>query len=292
MEKRRSSSPAPSAPQQSVKAIPVQSEVKLEETTDLDRFVCTLRKSLDMFINRMNSNKIRGRPIANDSSVQSLFLSITNQHSELIKHMQEEDDRRLYYEGLQDKLTEIKDARAALDALREEHQERKRREAEEADSIRQRQMAHKLELMRKKKQEYLDYQKQVALARIQEQERLMQLRQEQNKYNHPQQPMYQQPPPPQYGPPQPVVYQQPIPTNGHVAYPPTSHPSQYQMPNGTGQYVPSHGAPYPVASSAYPTSGPSNLPPPPPPAPISQQFQATNPNPGPQQAEEPLISFD
>jgi len=61
----------------------------------------------------------------------------------------------VYYEGLQDKLAQVKDARAALDALREEHREKLRRQAEEAERIRQLQMAHKLEIMRKKKQEYL-----------------------------------------------------------------------------------------------------------------------------------------
>jgi growth factor-regulated tyrosine kinase substrate len=49
----------------------------------------------------------------------------------------------------------VKDARAALDALREEYREKLRRQAEEAERIRQMQMAHKLEIMRKKKQEYL-----------------------------------------------------------------------------------------------------------------------------------------
>lgn len=61
----------------------------------------------------------------------------------------------VYYEGLQDKLTQVKDARAALDALREEHKERLRREAEIAERQRQIQMAQKLEIMRQKKQEYL-----------------------------------------------------------------------------------------------------------------------------------------
>ncbi len=61
----------------------------------------------------------------------------------------------VYFEGLQDKLTQVKDARAALDALREEHRERLRREAEIAERQRQLQMAQKLEIMRQKKQEYL-----------------------------------------------------------------------------------------------------------------------------------------
>lgn len=73
----------------------------------------------------------------------------------------------VYYEGLQDKLTQGRDARAALDALREEHRERLRREAEEAERQRQMQMALKLEIMRKKKQEYLQYQRQLAMQRMQ-----------------------------------------------------------------------------------------------------------------------------
>ena len=67
---------------------------------------------------------------------------------------------------LQDKLSQVKDARAALDALREEERERRRREAEEAERQRQIQLAHKLELMRKKKAEYLEYQRQVSIVTI------------------------------------------------------------------------------------------------------------------------------
>ena len=55
-------------------------------------------------------------------------------------------------ESLQDKLAQIQDAREALDALREDHREKKRREAEEAERQRQIQLAQKLEIMRQKKQ--------------------------------------------------------------------------------------------------------------------------------------------
>lgn len=58
----------------------------------------------------------------------------------------------MYYEGLQDKLAQIRDARGALNALREEHQEKLRRAAEEAERQRQIQLAQKLEIMRQKKQ--------------------------------------------------------------------------------------------------------------------------------------------
>lgn len=102
----------------------------------------------------------------------------------LLRYIQEQDDNRVYYEGLQDKLTQMKDARAALDALREEHKEKLRRRAEEAERQRQMLMAQKLAIMRKKKQEYLQYQRQLALRKIQEQEREMQMRQEQQKQQY------------------------------------------------------------------------------------------------------------
>ena len=42
----------------------------------------------------------------------------------------------MWYEQLQDKLGQAKDARAALEALREEHRERERKEREEQQRIR------------------------------------------------------------------------------------------------------------------------------------------------------------
>lgn len=58
----------------------------------------------------------------------------------------------VYYEGLQDKLAQVRDARAALNALRDEHREKLRRAAEDAERQRQIQLAQKLEIMRQKKQ--------------------------------------------------------------------------------------------------------------------------------------------
>ncbi|KAK9295452.1 hypothetical protein QLX08_010231 [Tetragonisca angustula] len=155
-----------------------------EVDTQMEEFVNALRSQVEIFVNRMKSNSSRGRSIANDSSVQTLFLNITAMHSRLLRYIQEQDDSRVYYEGLQDKLTQMKDARAALDALREEHREKLRRQAEEAERQRQMLMAQKLAIMRKKKQEYLQYQRQLALQKIQEQEREMQMRQEQQKQQY------------------------------------------------------------------------------------------------------------
>merc|ERR1712018_766133 len=154
---------------------------------ELDEFVTTLRTQVEIFVNRMKSNSSRGRSIANDSSVQTLFMNAMAMHSKLLTHIQDQEDKRVHYEGLQDKLAQVKDARAALEALREEERERKRREAEEAERQRQNQMREKLELMRKKKTEYLQYQRQLAMQRMQEQEREMMLRQEQTRQQYVQQ---------------------------------------------------------------------------------------------------------
>ncbi|XP_053987172.1 hepatocyte growth factor-regulated tyrosine kinase substrate isoform X2 [Hylaeus anthracinus] len=155
-----------------------------EVDSQMEEFVNALRSQVEIFVNRMKSNSSRGRSIANDSSVQTLFLNITAMHSRLLRYIQEQDDSRVYYEGLQDKLTQMKDARAALDALRDEHREKLRRQAEEAERKKQMLMAQKLAIMRKKKQEYLQYQRQLALQKIQEQEREMQMRQEQQKQQY------------------------------------------------------------------------------------------------------------
>ncbi|XP_069124186.1 hepatocyte growth factor-regulated tyrosine kinase substrate-like isoform X2 [Argopecten irradians] len=153
-----------------------------ESEDDQEQFLRALQSSLEIFVNRMRSNSQRGRSIANDSSVQSLFSVISNMHPQLMKYTQEQEDLRAHYESLQDKLAQLRDAREALNALRDEHREKKRREMEELERQRQIQMAQKLEIMRQKKHEYLEMQRQLALQRLQEQEREMQMRFEQQKH--------------------------------------------------------------------------------------------------------------
>lgn len=171
-------SPMPPTPQ------PQQSislQTKSADEIQIEDFASNMRTQVEIFVNRMKSNSSRGRSISNDSSVQTLFMTLTSLHSQQLSYIKEMDDKRMWYEQLQDKLTQIKDSRAALDQLRQEHVEKLRRIAEEQERQRQLQMAQKLEIMRQKKQEYLQYQRQLALKRIQEQEREMQLRQEQQK---------------------------------------------------------------------------------------------------------------
>lgn len=171
----------PTAQMAPIQAISASGMKIMPEDPEIDDFAGSMKTQLDVFVNRMKSNSSRGRSISTDSSVQTLFLTMTSLHSTLLNYTKTTDDKRLWYEQLQDKLNQIRDSRAALDVLRQEHQEKLRRQAEEAERMRQYQMAQKLEIMRKKKQEYLQYQRQIALQRIQEQEREMQLRQEQQK---------------------------------------------------------------------------------------------------------------
>lgn len=210
------------------------------ETDDRDQFLNALRSSIEIFVNRMKSNSQRGRSIANDSSVQTLFMTLNAMNPQLMRYIQEQEDLRAHYETLQDKLTQLKDARDALDVLREEHHEKRRREQEELERQRQIQMAQKLEVLRQKKQEYLEYQRQLALQRLQEQEMEMKRRLELQKQEQHMRAM-------QYGYPQ--VYGQ---------------PGQTFSPSGSTEGSPMHQMHGQMAPGAYHGGQPSITMPPPP----------------------------
>ena len=119
---------------------------------EIDLFVEDLKKTLEIYINRMKSDSLRGRSITNDTAVQSLFLQLQHMHPKLLSYVKYQEDARGYYENLQDKLTQLKDAREALNALRHENFEKKKRDIEEKERWRQIQIAQKLQLMRQQKQ--------------------------------------------------------------------------------------------------------------------------------------------
>uniref|UniRef100_A0A674A5X4 Hepatocyte growth factor-regulated tyrosine kinase substrate n=1 Tax=Salmo trutta TaxID=8032 RepID=A0A674A5X4_SALTR len=183
-------SPTPSAPAPvplATEPLPIINIVEQqyqngESEENHDAFLKALQNAVTTFLNRMKSNHMRGRSITNDSAVLSLFQSINTMHPQLLDILNQLDEKRLYYEGLQDKLAQVRDARAALNALRDEHREKLRRAAEEAERQRQIQLAQKLEIMRQKKQEYLEMQRQLAIQRLQEQEKERQMRLEQQKH--------------------------------------------------------------------------------------------------------------
>jgi len=55
----------------------------------------------------MKSNSSRGRPLSSDPSFQVLLMNVLTKHSQLISLIQEQEDTRIYYEGLQDKLSQV-----------------------------------------------------------------------------------------------------------------------------------------------------------------------------------------
>uniref|UniRef100_A0A8C4TTV6 Hepatocyte growth factor-regulated tyrosine kinase substrate n=1 Tax=Erpetoichthys calabaricus TaxID=27687 RepID=A0A8C4TTV6_ERPCA len=206
-----------------------------ESEENHEQFLKALQNAVTTFINRMKSNHMRGRSITNDSAVLSLFQSINNMHPQLLDLLNQLDEKRLYYEGLQDKLAQIRDARGALNALREEHRDKLRKAAEEAERQRQIQLAQKLEIMRQKKQEYLEMQRQLAIQRLQEQEKERQMRLEQQKQTiqmRAQMPAFSLP----------YAQLQSLPTTAGVMYQPsgpTSYPATFS-PSGSVEGSPMH----------------------------------------------------
>ena len=61
---------------------------------DREQFLAALRSSIEIFVNRMRSNSQRGRSIANDSSVQTLFMTLTAMHPQLLQYIHQQEDQR------------------------------------------------------------------------------------------------------------------------------------------------------------------------------------------------------
>ncbi|CAH8578227.1 unnamed protein product [Schistosoma turkestanicum] len=122
-----------------------------------EEFLDALRGSIEFFVNRLQSNNQRGRNISNDTTVQALFLTLNEMHPQLMNYKHYMEERRAYFEKMQDKLNQIREAREALDALRHDHAVRKQMEEQEAARMRQQQIMQKLEAMRQQKRDTLEY---------------------------------------------------------------------------------------------------------------------------------------
>jgi growth factor-regulated tyrosine kinase substrate len=228
---------------------------------EIDAFISSVNEHINNIKFRMLSNQQRGRNIANDTAVQSVFFMLQHMYPELHGFIKSLDDKQAYYESLQDKLSQLKDAREALNALREDHLENKKRQAYERDRQRQIQLAVKLDDMRQKKQAYLEYQRQLHLQRLAEQEAEMQARLDQQR-RYAQQREQQNQMPSYVQPPSSVgYYQHPI------------HPSQLTS--------------YSFSMGQMSDALPQSLPPP-----ISQIQQPYSVHPSIQSNEQTLISFD
>lgn len=203
-----------------------------------EEFLDALRKSIDVFVNRMRVNSQRGRPVGNDSTLQTLFHTLHAMQPQLLQYFSELEHRRAYLEKLQDDSTQLREAREALDALRHEHAEQRRLEEEEANRQRQMQMMQKVEVLRQQKRDAMEAQRRLAIEQTRQYE-------QQYQYQHQMQqpygavnstgmpfqmmsmaagyPMQQPQQPGPYMPGMEYAYGQPVPPGGVYMYgnPPT-----------------------------------------------------------------------
>ncbi|ULT96640.1 hypothetical protein L3Y34_004892 [Caenorhabditis briggsae] len=191
------------------------------QADDTMRWCQSIKDQVSVMDNRIRSNLARGRPVFNDSAIQDLFTRLTEFHSHVLSRMHTLDEQRGYYEGLQDHLANIGEARQAIDEMREEHERKRQERMAEEQRLRQAQMQQTLEMMRIKKHAMLMEQREQALQRFQQQQQEMAMRRQQQAYYNPQM-GYGAPPPGQH---QPYYgYSQ-----GQQA------PAQYQPPQQTPQ---------------------------------------------------------
>ncbi|XP_066927794.1 hepatocyte growth factor-regulated tyrosine kinase substrate-like [Clytia hemisphaerica] len=271
-------------PQGAIADVVVEDEVEDEnERFQSDAFVNTMEKSIDMFVQQMTKLQTKGKHIALDTSVQSLFHSLSAMHPQLLQLIEDEAESKAKYEAMLQKLAVIREARETLDDMRAQHQEKMRQQELEQEMLRRMQMEQKLELMRQQKQEYLEYQHQLQLQRQVELETYQRekMMQKQVPFNGPMGMM------PGYGAGYPMVPpgQQPIPTGyaapdsleGNIVMPPPYASLTKQQP-GMQPALPTQdlaasqqpGAGYQSAAipkqPQQPPAGQWNQPPPPPPS--------------------------
>ncbi|OQV17152.1 Hepatocyte growth factor-regulated tyrosine kinase substrate [Hypsibius exemplaris] len=165
-------------------SIPDKSEESYQngESEEIQQFIAQLKSQVSIFTNRMKSNVNRRRPLATDPTVIAQFNNLLPMRHQLMDYIQTQENWKVFYERIQEKLIRLKEAREALDTLREEHRETKRIEAEERHRLMQMQMVAKLDTLRLKKREYLEYQRQVAFQQMQAQEQELQRRKQMSSY--------------------------------------------------------------------------------------------------------------
>ncbi|PAA92433.1 hypothetical protein BOX15_Mlig029941g1 [Macrostomum lignano] len=260
---------------------------KDEDAGPREEFLRALASSIEIFVNRMKADSVRGRSVAADGTVQTLFMTLNQMHPQLIEHMNRVEARRNILEEQQDKLARLRDAREALNALRDEHEQRRKAEQQERDKQRFAQMMIKLEEMRQKKHEFMEYQRQLQIQQMEAQRREFEMRMEAQKQRQAMEQYkqqfpyssgaYQQQLVPQPGQPGP---QPPASSGGYAIQYPPGYPVQQQQPppqsvaSSAGYSLPHSAAPtdpsaqymyhmqqQPPSSDAQYSTAPMSLPP-------------------------------
>ncbi|CAH3040159.1 unnamed protein product [Pocillopora meandrina] len=155
------SAPAPMQANNHVEVEGVNSDVS--EVTDA--MVKTFQSNVEMLLDRMQRISGQGKHIAMDATAQSLFQTVSAMHPQILRLIEEQEEKKTKYEALQVKLGLVHEARASLDEMREQHREKVRQQELEQDMLRRMQIEQKLELMRQQKAEYLAYQQRLQAER-------------------------------------------------------------------------------------------------------------------------------
>ena len=76
---------------------------EVARASEREKFVKNVSASLDIFLNRMRADQVRGKPIAMDMTVQTLFKQVSELHPTLLNYMHDAEERRTHWEHLADK---------------------------------------------------------------------------------------------------------------------------------------------------------------------------------------------
>ncbi|KAK2564234.1 Hepatocyte growth factor-regulated tyrosine kinase substrate [Acropora cervicornis] len=137
-----------------------------------------------MLLERMQKVSAQGKHIAMDATVQSLFQTVSAMHPNILRFIEQLEEETAKYEALQVKEGLVREARSALDEMREQHREKMRQQELEQDMLRRMQIEQKLELMRQQKAEHLAYQQRLQAER---QTAIEQQQQQRPQYQRPMQ---------------------------------------------------------------------------------------------------------
>ncbi|OAF67893.1 Hepatocyte growth factor-regulated tyrosine kinase substrate [Intoshia linei] len=130
----------------------VKEDVSLK-TVSLD--VEDIQSSIDIFVNRIQSNFDRGRYLEQDSIVRNFYDKLFNQmNKKLTADIDNLEKERHKYENFQEKLDEVNDCRSALQLLRSEYDKKREHVKQQEKNLRNQELNYKLNELRKMKQVY------------------------------------------------------------------------------------------------------------------------------------------
>uniref|UniRef100_A0AC35U1R6 Hrs_helical domain-containing protein n=1 Tax=Rhabditophanes sp. KR3021 TaxID=114890 RepID=A0AC35U1R6_9BILA len=116
--------------------------------------------------NRITLLNARRRPVGSDRAAQKMFCQLTEIHGETHGRITKVDHDRDYYDSFQDKIDQIREARQAIDVLRDEHKKEEYARKTAQHQLLQQQKTKKISDLRKMKEVMLLQHRQQCLQRF------------------------------------------------------------------------------------------------------------------------------